>query len=404
MTHTEIAQVLFGYLRDMVYDPQHADFSTAQSLPEEYKDVVTACQQICKWNAENSEFAKNLGNGELNATAPGRENIQAQALKLLQSNLKHLTWQSQQVAKGDYGQKLDFMGDFSDAFNTMVIQLEERESKLLTNLKTIEQKNIELKRSQDFFNKVANNIPRIVVVLDEQGEVLFENHVARSLRKNDPAHARRLVQRLHTIKKPHSEIHFGDESFMHWYDVERNVFFAEEHSESVYVVEDITFLKDQVEAIENLAYTDELTGVSNRYYGMQKLNDLVNERRPFCVAFVDLDDLRFVNDSFGHKEGDSYIKLIAAALKLIPKLITLARIGGDEFMLLVATESVTVLNQQLEDIRNCVLEGKAEKEAAYQTTFSYGVVLSRDCWDSSLLLRQADELMYRYKFAHKKEL
>jgi signal transduction histidine kinase len=46
------------------------------------------------------------------------------ALKMLQSNLKHLTWQAQMVAKGDFTQKVDFMGDFADAFNLMIKQLD----------------------------------------------------------------------------------------------------------------------------------------------------------------------------------------------------------------------------------------------------------------------------------------
>ena len=45
------------------------------------------------------------------------------SFKALQSNLKHLTWKTQQIAEGDLEQKVDFMGDFSTAFNTMTQQL-----------------------------------------------------------------------------------------------------------------------------------------------------------------------------------------------------------------------------------------------------------------------------------------
>jgi diguanylate cyclase (GGDEF)-like protein len=49
----------------------------------------------------------------------------AGALKALQANLRHLTWQTQMIATGDFSQRVDFMGEFSDAFNTMVIQLDD---------------------------------------------------------------------------------------------------------------------------------------------------------------------------------------------------------------------------------------------------------------------------------------
>jgi len=63
----------------------------------------------------------------------------AGALKSLQANLRHLTWQTQMIASGDFSQRVDFMGEFSDAFNAMVIQLDE-------SLQQIKEKEAELTR------------------------------------------------------------------------------------------------------------------------------------------------------------------------------------------------------------------------------------------------------------------
>ncbi len=54
----------------------------------------------------------------------------AGALKALQANLRHLTWQTQMIATGDFSQRVDFMGEFSEAFNAMVVQLEEQRQQL----------------------------------------------------------------------------------------------------------------------------------------------------------------------------------------------------------------------------------------------------------------------------------
>lgn len=65
-----------------------------------------------------------LAHGDLNNTTKARGYIAAN-LKSLQANLRHLSWQVKQIAKGDYNQKVDFMGDFSDAFNEMTQRLTE---------------------------------------------------------------------------------------------------------------------------------------------------------------------------------------------------------------------------------------------------------------------------------------
>ena len=72
-----------------------------------------------------SEGMETLSRGELDfALGRGRLGV-LQHLKSLQGNLRHLTWKTQQIAGGDFEQKVDFMGDFSVAFNSMTRQLRE---------------------------------------------------------------------------------------------------------------------------------------------------------------------------------------------------------------------------------------------------------------------------------------
>lgn len=75
--------------------------------------------------SETRQFAISLAAGDLDATPPLRNEVAA-SFKQLHAGLKHLTWQTKQIAKGDYSQRVHFMGDFSGAFNAMVESLAEK--------------------------------------------------------------------------------------------------------------------------------------------------------------------------------------------------------------------------------------------------------------------------------------
>jgi methyl-accepting chemotaxis protein len=101
-------------------------------LPDnEMRQVLTYVNRFLVEFANFAEAMEQISQGELE-TRPllGRMAV-AQAFKALQSNLKHLTWKTQQIAAGDLEQKVDFMGDFSTAFNTMTRQLKDSRDQLV---------------------------------------------------------------------------------------------------------------------------------------------------------------------------------------------------------------------------------------------------------------------------------
>ena len=103
---------------------------TLIELPEEYPDneIKQAVSYINKFiNEYNSatESIHTISKGELNIEPPKGKLIILQTLKHLHANLRHLTWTTQQIAKGDFSHEVDFMGDFSAAFNSMTQQLKD---------------------------------------------------------------------------------------------------------------------------------------------------------------------------------------------------------------------------------------------------------------------------------------
>jgi signal transduction histidine kinase len=124
------------------------------------RDFAGVVNQLIDSLEDVHHFIIPLSQGRLEDFAPKKNNYLASPFKELHSRLKHLTWQSRQVAAGDFSQRVEFMGEFSEAFNSMVEGLAEREhqlreAKMLLEEK-VEERTIELRRmveKLDNYNK-----------------------------------------------------------------------------------------------------------------------------------------------------------------------------------------------------------------------------------------------------------
>jgi signal transduction histidine kinase/CheY-like chemotaxis protein len=103
---------------------------TPIELAEDYPDneIKQAVSYINKFIHEynsSTDLVYTLSRGDLSFEAPKGKSLILQSLKNLQASLRHLTWTTQQIAKGDFSQEVDFMGEFSIAFNSMTQQLKD---------------------------------------------------------------------------------------------------------------------------------------------------------------------------------------------------------------------------------------------------------------------------------------
>ncbi|WP_416799771.1 putative bifunctional diguanylate cyclase/phosphodiesterase [Castellaniella sp.] len=103
-----------------------------------------------------------------------------------------------------------------------------------------------------------------------------------------------------------------------------------------------------------LAATDALTGLNNRRHFYNALEHIVQERRPFAVAMVDLDRFKQINDAHGHSIGDEVLRQIALRMTSVSQgAISVARVGGDEFAMLftgLETEALCRVGDRIVDI------------------------------------------------------
>jgi diguanylate cyclase (GGDEF)-like protein/PAS domain S-box-containing protein len=171
------------------------------------------------------------------------------------------------------------------------------------------------------------------------------------------------------------------------------------------VITDVTERKALEEELEHRAFHDPLTDLSNRLLFMDRLGHALartqrRRGRRVAVLFMDLDGFKVVNDSLGHETGDRLLVAVSERLKgcLRPE-DTLARFGGDEFVVLVEDiegpdEAVRVAERIIDELKNrFVLEGRELYARA-----SIGIALGEDrTKDPEDLLRDADTAMYRAK-------
>ncbi|PRC45403.1 GGDEF-domain containing protein, partial [Mycobacterium sp. ITM-2017-0098] len=153
-------------------------------------------------------------------------------------------------------------------------------------------------------------------------------------------------------------------------------------------------------AQRGLAYQvhhDALTGLPNRILFAQRLDEAMTHGR-FVLIFVDLDDFKEVNDRFGHAAGDELLRAVGERLKLCVRTEdTLARIGGDEFAILIngdADELETVAGR----LRVALRDPFAVHGSSVRVKASMGLVKpDTDTQTSDDLMRQADISMYAGK-------
>jgi len=162
-------------------------------------------------------------------------------------------------------------------------------------------------------------------------------------------------------------------------------------------------LQDALEKNKTLAKTDELTGLYNRRYFMEKLSQqkalAEREDSDFVLCFCDLDHFKYINDTFGHHTGDIVLQKFGEILKAsIREIDYAARFGGEEFVCLLVNTDVNNAIKVTERIRESLASFNFNDIApSLHATVSIGVSNFRQFNTIQETLMNADNRMYRAK-------
>lgn len=172
----------------------------------------------------------------------------------------------------------------------------------------------------------------------------------------------------------------------------------------LHVVRDISERKKMEEILRAMSVTDELTGLLNRrgFFSLaqKQLKAAERNKRYLSVIYADLDGLKEINDTLGHKEGDAALTEFADLLRdTFRESDIIARLGGDEFAVVVEVaepDSELVIKRRLEDRLSAV---NIRKDRRYLLLISMGIVRFDPNNPCSIdeLLSQSDKLMYANK-------
>jgi diguanylate cyclase (GGDEF)-like protein/PAS domain S-box-containing protein len=232
--------------------------------------------------------------------------------------------------------------------------------------------------------------------------------------ETDPAEAARLVEAMHRGVAASAEvITYTREGTRCWTEIEIVPFLDENgaHTHWVVVARDIGERKKAATSIHRLAYYDVLTELPNRRFLMERLHAMLAEAQAGqgwgAVVFIDLDHFKYVNDARGHATGDALLRSVAARLSKLmqeDKGDTVARIGGDEFVVLLprighdhdsARAAALAQAERLRDALSSAVEVDGNR---YNASASLGVTLLPHPGQSADdLLREADTAMYHAK-------
>ncbi len=160
-----------------------------------------------------------------------------------------------------------------------------------------------------------------------------------------------------------------------------------------------------VNILRERAIKDPLTGLYNRDFVFENLEKAFErvkrgDENPYCIAYIDLDKFKYINDRYGHQEGDRILMEIAQELsRNFRKGDIVGRIGGDEFLALIYKCEPEMVEMRLKGIREKIMTNPNYRGIS----LSYGVVrMTGDDTSVDALIMKADKKMYDMKRSSEK--
>lgn len=174
----------------------------------------------------------------------------------------------------------------------------------------------------------------------------------------------------------------------------------------------INFMLEKIEAmnekIKKHASVDNMTGTLNRRAGYLELEKIIksseNAKHSICVAYIDINNLKIVNDNYGHQSGDALIKDIIEILRLnLRETDKISRLGGDEFLIIFPEVDYDTVVDIFERIDKSIMEFNSKKMRSYNLGISKGIAIYDYDMTTDEFIEIADKRMYTDKQKNRKK-
>jgi diguanylate cyclase (GGDEF)-like protein len=345
----------------------------------------------------------------LDVDFPPRNNYLASGLKELHANMLHLVWKVEQIARGNYSQKVDFMGLISDSFNQMAEMLAKRD--------------LQLSQSQNILEIILSFADISLFVLErDSGEFLHGRENLNNYGKigDMPLDTAQLVRRLQaqiaSMEEQDEEWQLYSPENDKWYMVNSMPgVWANNKDSYFHVLINISETIVLSKRLRHAMYRDVKFPAYNQLYAVEYINSLMQNHNPFATCYFDLDNFKLINDQKGHDEGDRNIhNFIDIVYEVIRKHDVFCRMGGDEFLLILSGITAQGAERIVDRLVEKTEEFNRRENSDIPLAFSYGIEVmdyalqdlkpcetqgcrEKKCCTPQCIINRADHKMYEQK-------
>jgi len=355
--------------------------------------------------------------------------------------IKTIKYQMEDIEKNGYKDEIiivkgsDEISQLSKQFQHLLLRIRKHESLLE---QTVQERTDELYKKQQYLNTILDNVDAYIFIKDLNFRYVYVNKAMQDV----------MCEPIENILNQDISTLYDEETQKKIKDLDRQTLELGEKTvseemihktglESIYVLvkkvplydtkgniygllgisTDITSRKKYESIISQMAYYDILTKLPNRRLLEDRLSIMLGETKRNktygALMFLDMDNFKNINDTYGHKIGDMLLEKASNRLiSSIRDIDTVARFGGDEFVVAIGglnadkimaqKEAVEVANKILKITNKIYLINSDTKELELESTFSIGLTLFNSLDNSiDVILQRADQAMYKVKNSNK---
>lgn len=227
---------------------------------------------------------------------------------------------------------------------------------------------------------------------------IHEDYREEYIRKFDPKNI------IHEYENKNYHLHYdfpstNDGETYHWISIDTHIYKLDEDD----TIRMFVYRKniDLEKHIEYLSQTDEMTSILNKSASTRNIKELLCQRsnEMYALIMCDIDDFKFINDTYGHDFGDKIIIEFATRIKsLFDSDVIIGRIGGDEFIIFAKIENVNAIRQKVIELSKLLAEEYTVDSKTCTSSASIGVaIVPNNGTDFDTLYKNADTALYRTK-------